>query len=83
MVMQKHTSSDLESESDKLTMSVITGNIIYNCSFNSHVGSGSDEQDFDPDFCIILRILSGDARVYDVREALVDSSICSEVESAV
>ena len=63
-------------------MSVITGNITSKCSFNSHVGSVSDEQDFDADFCIILLISSGGAWVKDDREALVDSSICSEVESA-
>ena len=59
-------------------MSVITGNITSKCSFNSHAGSGSVEQDFHADFCIILRISSGDARVNDVRDAL--ASLFTETE---
>ena len=48
------------------------------CSSNSHVGTGSDEQDFDADFCIILQISSGDARVNYVIGGFLHMNLLSQ-----
>ena len=66
---------------DIFTVSVMTGSRTSKCSVSSHVGTESNEQDFDADFPIIFRISLMVARVKEVMEALISFSTCLDVIS--